>query len=290
MTEAAQILDKTTPQPQAPVAAEAQPKEAAPQDSRVASKMEALIRREQTALARENAAKEREKALEEKMKRIEEFEGIKKSNPKKALELLGLSYDELTQAQIEGGDPAALKIKEMEEKFNKYVDSQTVAEQKRAEEAKAKAEAEEKQAIENFKTQIDTYLKDNSNKYELINFENCQELVYEVIDEHYKRTMDEKTGIGKVLSLQEAADKVEEYLSQKYEKAREVNKIKQLWNTMPKKLIQEQTKQQFTPNKPKTLTNNLTSTQTKPRTAPLNDEERVRRAIEYAKSLRPGLA
>lgn len=304
MTEAGQILEgkaEAQPQVQQPTAGEVlgeaktddQPKvdPLLPKEDRISSKLELLIRREQAAVARERAAKEKELELEEKLKRIEEFESSK-GNSKKALELLGLNYDELTKSMLSDGNiPPEVQIKKMDEKFNRFVEEQKRAELQREEDAKRAAAEREGRAIDNFKTEINTYLKDNAAKYELIHFEGQEDLVYEVIDEHYKRTLDEKTGIGKVMSIEEAAEKVEQHLTDKYDKSRNINKVKQLWAAGPKAVqsaIEQIKKAQQQPQQ-KTLTNQAAASQQKPRTKPLTDEERVQRAIAYARGLRPQL-
>lgn len=258
-----------------------------PPKQEVSSKLEILIRREAAALNRENAAKAREAELEAKLKRIEEFEGAK-GNSKKALELLGLNYDELTKSILQDGEiPAEVKIKKVEEKFDKFREEQRQDAEKSAQLQKAQAEEREKLAISNFKGEIGTFLKGNTERYELIAFEGQDDLVFEVIDTHYNRTIDQETGIGKVMSISEAADKVEQHLEEKYNKAKNTNKVKTLWGAIPKatqeKLAQAETK---TSQTPKTLTNNMSATATK-RVTPITDEERVQKAIAYARGLRP---
>ena len=86
-----------------PAALKEEEKPAAPlKDDKLSSRLEILIKREQQALARERAAKQKEAEIEQALSRIKEFEGVK-SNPKRALDLLGLSYDELTQSMLQDG-------------------------------------------------------------------------------------------------------------------------------------------------------------------------------------------
>ncbi len=301
MNEAAQILDKVpTPPPQENMG-EGQTTDGAPQpakvDDKVSGKFEALIKREQQALARERQAKAieaqieaRERSIQEREKKIQEFEGAK-GNSKKALELLGLNYDELTKSMLQDGEiPPEVHIKKIEEKFDAFRSAKEQEDKDRAEEAKRQAEAQEVKAINDFKTEINTYLSDNSARYELVGFENQQELVFSVIDENYNRTLDPETGIGKVMSIKEAADKVEEYLEQKYNKAKELNKTKALWGAVPKEAIKQAAKPEIKSNTPpRTLTNQLSATATRAQEKPhvITDEERVQKAIAYAKGLRP---
>lgn len=300
MNEAGQILDQavavkpttTAPVNTTGVSTDASPQQVPQQDDKLASKLEILLKRERDAVDRERLAKQKEIEIEEKLKRITEFDSSK-TNPKKALELLGLSYDELTQSLLNDGSiPPEAQVRKLEEKFEQYKSEQEKTEDARRAQAQKDSEAQEQRVIGEFKGQINQYLKDNLTRYELIQFEEQQELVYNVIDEHYTRTTDPDTGIGKVMSIQEAADKVELWLEGKYERSRGVNKIKTLWSMLPKAAQAQVEKQAKTgePTKPRaTLTNQLTATPAQPRKVPISDEERVQRAIAYAKGLRPDL-
>ncbi len=256
-------------------------------DDRVSSKMEVLIKREQAAIARERAAKDKETEIESKLKLIADFESAK-GNSKKALELLGLDYNQLTQSIVRDGEiPPEVQIQRIEEKFDQFKSDKEAEAKARAEDAKKAAEENEQKTIANFKVGINQYLNDNASRYEYISFEAQQDLVFDVIDTHYNRTIDPETGTGKVLSIAEAADKVEQFLEQKYLKAKDLNKTKSLWGAVPKDAFKQAAKpEQKVSQPPKTLTNNLTATQTKPRVKTLTDEDRVQKAIAYAQSLR----
>ncbi len=286
---AGQILDSKPATPEAltgVASTEAQPQPTA-KDPQVSNKLEILIRREAAALNRENQAKAREAELEAKLKRIEDFESVKE-NPKKALELLGLNYDELSRSILADGEiPAEVKIKKVEEKFDRFREEQKLEAEKSQQLVKAQAEEREKIAISSFKGEITSYLKENTERYELIAFEGQEDLVFEIVDTHYNRTIDPATGVGKVMSISEAADKVEEFLEQKYNKAKSTNKVKTLWGAIPKEMQEKLAKAETkTSQPPKTLTNQLSATPTK-RTQPITDDERVQKAIAYARGLRP---
>lgn len=292
---AGQILDSIKPQPEVlkettgGASTDALPQPTNDQRSeRISSNMEILIRREAAALNRENAAKAREAELEAKLARISEFESVKE-NPKKALEMLGLNYDELTKSILSDGEiPPEVKIKRVEEKFDKFREEQTQEAEKSKLLAKAQAEERERSAISNFQGEIATYLKDNDSRYELIKFEGQESLVFEVIDEHYNRTAkDSENGTGKVMSISEAADKVEQHLEQKYHKAgKDTKKVQALWGAIPRETQKEIAKAEKTQSPQlKTLTNQMSATPTK-RNLPMTDDERVQKAIAYAASLR----
>lgn len=230
-----------------------------PRDDKISSKLEILIRREAAALHREQSARAKEADIQAKLARIEEFESAK-GNSKKALELLGLNYDELTKSVLQDGEmPPEVKIKRVEEKFDRFTEEQRQKDEKAQQLAKAQAEEREKQAITNFKTEIGQHVKDNAARYELIAFEGQEDLIFDVIDEHYNRTMDKESGIGKVMPIAEAADRVEKHLEAKYNNAKSVNKVKTLWGTIPKDMKDQIVKSESKSQSPRTLTNNLSA-------------------------------
>lgn len=312
-TEAAQVLDSKPPALQEKgegVVTDGAPLPA--KEERVSGKLEVLIRREQQARLIEKRAADREAALDAKLKafeereaRLNEFES-KKKNPKEALGLLGLTYDEITQAQLNDGElPPQLEIKRLREEIEAFKqaskDEKNSEKERQIEDAKKQAETQEKKAIDEFKNEINNYINENKERYELTTFEGAQELVFDVVDEYYNRTLakaqkdfelgeiTESQVVGKIMPMKEAADKVEEHLEQKYNKAKELSKTKTLWGAMPKDVKKEIAKQQIRPTTPpRTLTNQLSANASQPK-APrvLTDQERVQKAVAYARGLRP---
>jgi hypothetical protein len=280
--KAGEILDAHTPEATPVPEATGQPiQEAKPQgqeDNKLSGRLEILMRREQGILQKERQVKDLEAQIQEKLKLLDKFEEAKKGNSKTALELLGLDYNQLSESILKDGQiPPEVHVKKLEEQIEELKKGREQDLLSREEEKKKlQAEAEQK-AITDFKGQIDTYLKDNKSRYELTHFWEMEDLVYEVIDEHYTRTLDPETGTGKVLSIKEAADKVEEHLEKKFTKAKEVEKVKALWGAIPKNAQDTLAKQLATKDKqpPKTLTNNMAPA---PTTKPprLNEEQRVR--------------
>lgn len=230
------------------------------EDPKLSGRLEILMRREQELLQRDRTIKEQEASLQEKLAKIERFEKAKQGNSKEALELLGLDYNQLSESILQDGKlPPEVGMKKLEDKIAELEklreeDKSTQEQEKQ----KLQAQAEGK-AIEGFKSEIDVYLKDNKDRYELTHFWEMDDLVFEVIEEHYTRTLNQETGVGKVLSIKEAADKVEEHLEKKFSKAHEVGKIKALWGAIPKNAQDTLAKQLASKStqQPKTLTNNM---------------------------------
>lgn len=257
-----------------------------PEDKKTASKFQILLDREKKALEIEQRAKAKEKEIEEKLARIKEFDDVKTTNPLKALELLGLDYNALTQAQLNNGQiTPEIEVKRVETKLDSFLKHQEEQDQRREQDKKDSEELENKRLIEEFKGEINDYVKENPDRYEFISFENSQELVYLIIDEHYERTRNPETGKGDVLTIAQAADKVEEYLEQKYVKAKGLKKLQALLGPLTAVKSAEkptETKSQ----KPKTLTNQASAVPAPIPNRILTDEERIQRAIAYAKGMR----
>lgn len=289
MSEAEKVLTATTEA--APQTAEAPKPEAPQQDPKLSQKLEVLMRREQQALQREKLAKQKESELQARLKTIEEFDSVK-TNPKKALELLGMDYETLTKAMAGEGIGPETEIKALKNEIEQLKKMTQAEKDQKVQEEKRRAEAELAERTEGFKGEIKSYIDQNKEKFELINFDQADSLVYDVIEAHYNRTIDEATGMGKIMEIAEAAEKVEKFLEEKYKKVSEVKKLQSLLTSTTKPVhddVVRQAKQMNqTPQRPKTLTNALSATPQKPRTKALTDEERVQKAIAYARQLRTG--
>lgn len=264
------------------------------QDPKVSQRLQVLVQREKQALAREQVAKQKEAELEAKIQafksredRVSEFESRTK-DPMKAIEHLGYSYQDLTAAALNDGTlPPEIQVRKVEEKFDAYIKAQEAAEKQKAEDAKKEAAKSEEKVIHDFKSEINAFIDSDPLAYELIKFDGLQDYVFLTIDEHYSRTMKPETGVGEVMSIKDAADKVEKMLEKKYEDAKKLTKF----NQQPKPILPAHVAkpQDFTarPKPQRTLTNQLSATPAPPRTRPLTDDERVQKAIAYARGLRP---
>lgn len=293
--EAAQILDQSTDaatpntQTQSPPAATpAAVPPAEPQANNVSPKLEIIIKREQQLRQQAEALKAKESEIQSALERIKEFESAK-GNSKKALELLGLNYDELTQSLLKDGEiPPEVEVKKLRDEFSELKKSQEEQrereKQQQLEEAQRHAKLQEEKVTAEFKSEISTYLKDNATRYELTLFEGAEDLVYEVIDEHYQRTLDPETGIGKVMAIPEAADKVEAHYEKREQDKKKLSKVQAFWKVMPPGLARELTSRESLKSQPpKTLTNNLSATpQTRPR--PVSEEQRIKGIIAQFKA------
>jgi hypothetical protein len=92
--------------------------------------------------------------------------------------------------------------------------------------------------------------------------------------------------VGKVMSMKEAADKVEEHLEKKEVERKKLSKVQTLWNAVPKGPIKELAKETPIKKPIQTLTNQLSaSAKVEDPNRIITDAERVQKAIMYGRSL-----
>lgn len=266
-------------------------------DDKVSSRLEMLIRREQQAIARERSAKSAESEvtrlkaeLETERARIARFNSVK-SNPKLALDEMGLTYDEITKAMLQDGElPPEVEIKKLRGDLDGIKKERENDRVQAMEQSRLQAQANEEKAVSDFKTEIGTYVADNASRYELINFDSRQDEVYELIDAHYTRTQaahakelelegkNPSQAIGKVMKIAEAADKIEEYYEKHELEKKKLTKLQSIWGAMPKETLARavnEAKQTEVKKPPtRTLTNNSSAQGLKPTTTRISDEDK----------------
>ena len=143
-------------------------------------------------------------------KEREELQSLQKTyrdNPEALLKKLGIEYDELTEAIVQYYDK--------EEKAKAPVTAEDIRKQVEAEFArKAQMEQEEllNGAVDEFRREVDNYVKTNGSQYPYIDklhnsmggANSPQELLYNIVEEHLNAT-------GQLISLDDAAKNAEEY-------------------------------------------------------------------------------
>lgn len=203
----------------------------AEEKDRFASKFAALSRKEKALRQREQEMQARIKELEEKASKASELETWEKrlqENPLALLEEKGVDFGKLTNLYLDQMDNSPeKKISKLEKEFNDKLEAKIKELEERYNADKTKEqEAAQQKAIENFKSEINQFVESNSDEYELVLANDATDLVFEVIEEHYNETSKEaEDGVGKVLSVKEAADHVERYL---FDQAQSLLKLKKL--------------------------------------------------------------
>jgi len=215
--------DTSTPAPAAPAApvpATATPPvepPKAPEASRILAesrRRERQIQAERDAWKKQRSAEEA--AWKERIARAEAVEAKlakAKEAPLTALEALGVSYEELSIAQLNDGKPGAdLAIRKAEEKVAAL--EKRIEDEKKAEAEKAKQQQEENSAkvLQAWHARTQKAVEAAGEKYELINALGYAGEVGKMVEEHYDAT-------GEEVSWTAAADKLEAHLQAEQEPA-----------------------------------------------------------------------
>lgn len=202
------------------------------------SKFAALSRREKQMRERERQIEEKINELNAKMEalnapqEVEEpsepelpFEYRFRRDPIKTMEEAGISYEELTKIVLNDGElPTEMKLKLMGEDIKSETQKRIEElENKLLEKEKQEAERDFEQQINSFKQGINDFVNSSEN-YELIQANEAHDLVYDVIEEHYKDT-------NEILETSVAADHVEQYLEEELKTV--LKKSKKLGNWKP---------------------------------------------------------
>jgi len=195
-------------------------------------KFAALSRREKEIRAKEAEYDQRIADLEHRFSAREPqkepeipFDVQLRQNPLKALESVGLSYDKLTELALNDGKlTPEMQMKLMREELetdykskfedleNRLVEKEKGLEEQRYEDIKL-----------GFQNEIESFVNSNGEEYELIKANEANDVVYDVIEEHYNET-------GKILDIREAAQAVENYLEEEASKLLNLGKIRSKFN------------------------------------------------------------
>lgn len=180
------------------------------EDPNLSARFNALSKREKLLVERERELKQRE----ERLKYFDEnYEQLKRS-PKKVLEELGLDFEKFTSAyldELDGKKPE----KSVEDMIAEVQKEQSEWRSQFEDQQRQMQEAQKKQFIENYKKDLKNYLSSEPNleKYELINAKGAYDTVYDVIQSYFMQTQEE-TGQGQTISVDEAAQLVEEHFEE----------------------------------------------------------------------------
>ena len=195
-------------------------------------KFAALSRREKEIRAKEAEYDQRIADLEHQFSAKEPqkepeipFDVQLRQNPLKALESVGLSYDKLTELALNDGKlTPEMQMKLMREELetdykskfedleNRLVKKEQSLEEQRYEDTKT-----------GFQHEIESFVNSKGEEYELIRANEANDVVYDVIEEHYNET-------GKILDIEEAAEAVESYLEEETSKLLKLGKVRSKFN------------------------------------------------------------
>ncbi len=206
-----------------------------------ASKFAALSRKEKALRDREAEYEARFEDMQHRLAEYEnqssepdvDWESMLRNDPLGALEEVGLGYDKLTELALNDGKltpdmQLAAMREEMESEYRRKFED---LENRLTEKEQAEENAYYDSVQNNFQEEIGSFVAQNPEKYELIEASNANDLVFDVIEEHYNET-------GSILDIEEAADAVEDYLEQEANKFMKLRKISSRLGVDPRELEQ----------------------------------------------------
>lgn len=237
----------------------------------LSSQFAALAKKEKIALQRQREAEIKLKDAEEKLKLYQSYEEKKKNaklDPFSYLADAGLSYDELTEIIIKGGGKPIQKDKttELEEKINSFISKKEQEEKERAEKEQQALKEQEEKIIAQFKESVNKFIKDNAEKYELINLYEASDLVIATIEQHFESK-------GEILSNDMASELVEKHLE---EEVKKLSNSKKFSSKFKEDAVDDKPSQGKTST---TLASSVPSSSIPSSLPPKTEEDRLKRAL-----------
>lgn len=184
------------------------------------TKKEAALRKEREEFKKErDAYMQQKQQIEEFIKRVNQFDETAKADKMAALKLIGWSDEDIinlvAQAEDTPKDPIAEARKIAQE------EAQKVRDELAQKEAQAEAHRNQ-QAITKLKSDIATTIKDQADKFEICSWRGAEAeaQIYEVIAEHLQQE-------DELLSVEEAAQMVEELYEEEAKQIRQLKKFQE---------------------------------------------------------------
>lgn len=256
-------------------------------------KLERIAKAERTAIEREMRAKQEmqeAQRLKEKYSKFENAYSLKDQDPMAAIEELGIDFEDIQNRYKDDRMPTSRreaelmkKVQDLEARQNEFFENQKKAQEEQQKKMRQQQEQEQVGQLMNTfkKIATDTKDADGSLKYELIHGENAYNMVFDHMEQEYKRT-------GKVMPLESAMDAVEKNLEDimqrvvKYKKFGRFGQEIKAEPTQDSFISQAQKQTQSTqPTTPNTINNsNFVASQPPPSNRPLSRAESLKRAAE----------
>ena len=225
------------------------------EEQKFSRKFAALSRKEKQLKAKEAEYTKRLAELETKLKvkEVPKQEAPEipldkrfKKDPFKALEDLGLPYDKLTELALNDRQLTPdMQMKLMREELENDYKAKFESLEKRLNEKDNNDKKLKYDNIQkNYMSKVKGFVDGNSDTYEFIKANGAEEVIYDVVEAHYKES-------GKILTIKEAADAVESHLEDEAEKLLKLKKV----SSRIKSYMQQPKEPESTKPKPVTLTN-----------------------------------
>lgn len=205
---------------QAAAAAPAVPE--APKHDPLSKGFAAMAKKDRELRARHAQMRQKEQQIQEREAQLARFEQLKHQNPVEAIKAFGLTYEDLTNFQLAGGQTptAELEIKSIKEQMAAYIKKQEDEKQSVIQQQQQVQAAQVKETLNSFKADVAEFIKSKPDDYELtvMEGEEAIDLIASTIEQHFYRTK-------QIMPKEQAAQLVEEYLTQDADKKRQAKKF-----------------------------------------------------------------
>jgi hypothetical protein len=226
-----------------------------------------------TALAKKERQLQKQMAeLKQQQARLAQFEKARSEaaqNPLKALESLGLSYEQITQFLLNNNKPTPeLELQGVKQEIERLRQETALKEQRAKQAQEQAAKAEYQRTLQEFSQEVSDYLDENAGTYELTKMYEGQSIIQATIEQYFAQTK-------KIMSIEDAAKLVEKYFEDQVEAAQKTKKFQA--KQTPKEDKGQPRREPAVKNSP-TLANELTSSA--PSLLPAKTEsDRLQRAL-----------
>jgi hypothetical protein len=233
----------------------------------------AALSREQKKIWEE---KQKLKAIQAEVDAYKKKQELKKQNPYAFLKEEGLSLNEILEMAAKDGEPPSAedRIAQLEAKLEAKFKEQQDREEK-------EKQSREQEAVDKFRQNLETHIKGKADDYELINAQNAFGIVFEVIAQHYDKTLQE-TGTAEIMDMDKAAQAVETHLFNELQKLKGLKKVSGLFTEALQAKTDPQAPAPKEPAQPQgsgfTLNGSVVPRAGDTQTKPLSVEESKRRA------------
>jgi hypothetical protein len=232
-----------------------------------------LARKEQDLYRKQQAVKQQQAAIAAQAEQIRAFEQAKKQallNPLDALKQLGLTYEQLTEYVLNDNKPTPnAEVQSVRQELEEFKRQAREEQERILEQQREMQTREQQQIIEQFRSEVNEYVEQHAENYELTNLYGGAHLVSEVIEEHFRQTQ-------KLLTIPEAAKLVEEHYE---DLARKSLATKKFAVTQQKAASPQETVAAPAPRMGPTLSNDLTASVAASPKSQRTDADRIAAAL-----------
>jgi len=233
----------------------------------------ALARKEAEVFRKQQAVRAQQAELARQAEEVRAFQEAKRQaalNPIDALKQLGLTYEQITEYVLNDNKPTpSAEVQSVRQELEEFKRVQREEQQRLLEQQKAMIAQEQQQIISAFRDEVNDYVTQHSETYELTALYGGHNLVADVVEEHFKQS-------GKLLTIPEAAKLVEEHYEDLARKAQATKKFA----ATQQKVASPQA--QTTAPAPKigpTLSNDLSAVAAPAPKSPRSDADRIAAAL-----------